>query len=168
MIRRQLTRLIVGLVAVLTGVCVCSRGIAAPQEESKKQSAPAEKDAKEKVAPQTLATAEMRAATITKMLGAFDVKPHPPKPIPDDPPPHEGAMIGVEYIIEPPDLILVEILEALPGRPISGERLVKPDGTISLGFYGDVFIRGMTLRQAKVAIIKHLRTFLNDDASVWK
>ena len=27
------------------------------------------------------------------------------------------------------------LLEALPGRPISGERLVKPDGKISLGFF---------------------------------
>src|SRR5207253_179463 len=44
------------------------------------------------------------------------------------------------YVVEPPDLLLVEVLEALPGRPISGERLVRPDGRISLGFYGDVYV----------------------------
>ena len=32
-----------------------------------------------------------------------------------------------DYILEPPDLVIVEVLEALPGRPISGERLVRPD-----------------------------------------
>src|SRR5262249_34228226 len=36
-----------------------------------------------------------------------------------------------KYVVEPPDLLLVEVLEALPGRPISGERLVRPDGSIS-------------------------------------
>jgi protein involved in polysaccharide export with SLBB domain len=101
---------------------------------------------------------------IDKMFETYDLKPHPEPPIPDDPPPHEGAMIDApEYVIEPPDLVLVEVLEALPGRPISGERLVRPDGTISLGFYGDVHVRGLTITQAKVKIIKHLRRFLSDE-----
>jgi protein involved in polysaccharide export with SLBB domain len=56
------------------------------------------------------------------------------------------------------------VLEALPGRPISGERLVRPDGTINLGFYGEVHVRGLTLPQVKVAVIKHLRKFLTDQA----
>ncbi len=50
-----------------------------------------------------------------------------------------------DYVVEPPDLVLVEVLEALPGRPISGERLVRPDGKITLGFYGDVYVAGLTL-----------------------
>jgi protein involved in polysaccharide export with SLBB domain len=83
--------------------------------------------------------------------------------IPDDPPPHEGAMIGYPDLIEPPDLLLVEVLEAFPGRPISGERLVRRDGTINLGFYGDVHVAGLTLKQAKVKIIQHLRRFLTDE-----
>ena len=69
-------------------------------------------------------------------------------------------MISLPHIIEPPDLVLVEVMEALPGRPISGERLVRPDGTISLGFYGDVQVRGLTIEQVKVKILKHLRTYL--------
>ena len=48
--------------------------------------------------------------------------------------------------------------------PISGERLLRPDGMISLGFYGDVYVKGMTLDQVKVAIIKQLRRYLTDES----
>jgi protein involved in polysaccharide export with SLBB domain len=102
-------------------------------------------------------------AAIDKMINSYDLKPHPEPPIPDNPPPHEGALIDLPYVVEPPDLILVEVLEALPGRPISGERLIRPDGAISLGFYGDVHVRGLTLEQVKVKIIKHLRKYLTDE-----
>jgi protein involved in polysaccharide export with SLBB domain len=73
-------------------------------------------------------------------------------------------MINLPNTVEPPDMVLVEVLEALPDRPISGERLVRPDGKISLGFYGDVDARGLTVEQLKVAIIKHLRNDLYDIA----
>jgi polysaccharide export outer membrane protein len=46
-----------------------------------------------------------------------------------------------DYVVEPPDLVIVEVLEALPGRPISGERLVRPEEKIVL----------------------HLRKFLSDE-----
>ncbi len=68
-----------------------------------------------------------------------------------------------EYIIEPPDLVVVEVLEALPGRPISGERLVRPDGRMSLGFYGEIPAAGCTLDQLKERIVLHLRRFINDE-----
>jgi RNA polymerase sigma factor (sigma-70 family) len=67
------------------------------------------------------------------------------------------------YVVEPPDLLLVEVLEALPGRPISGERLVRPDGKISLGFYGDVYVAGLTVSEIKEKIVLHLRKYLQDD-----
>ena len=102
-------------------------------------------------------------AALDKMFEAYDLKPHGLPAIPDDPPPHEGAMIDYPIVIEPPDLLLVEVLEALPGRPISGERLVRPDGKISLGFYGEVHVAGLTVEQAKVKIIKHLRKALTDE-----
>jgi protein involved in polysaccharide export with SLBB domain len=100
---------------------------------------------------------------IDRMIAEFVLTPRPQSAIPDNPPPHEGAVIDIPLIVEPPDLIIVEVLEALPGRPISGERLVKPDGTINLGFYGEVHVRGLTLPQVKVTIIKHLRKFLDDE-----
>ena len=90
------------------------------------------------------------------------IKPLPLTPIPDDPPPHEGAMIGLPCVVEPPDLLLVEVLEALPGHPISGERLVRPDGTITLGFYGEVDVKGLTLPQVKVKVVESLRRYLPD------
>ncbi|WP_165227606.1 polysaccharide biosynthesis/export family protein [Aquisphaera insulae] len=68
-----------------------------------------------------------------------------------------------EYVIEPPDIVLVEVLEAAPGRPISGERLVRPDGKISLGWYGEVYVAGLTISEAKEKIIFHLRKFLHDE-----
>ena len=67
-------------------------------------------------------------------------------------------MIDLPLTAEPPDLITVEVLETLPGRPISGERLVRPDGTITLGFYGDIHVRGLTLPQIKTKLVVHLRT----------
>jgi len=68
-----------------------------------------------------------------------------------------------DYVVEPPDLVLVEVLEALPGRPISGERLVRPDGKISLGFYGDVYVAGLTIQELKEKVVLHLRKFLTDE-----
>lgn len=68
-----------------------------------------------------------------------------------------------DYVIEPPDLIVVEVLEALPGRPITGERLVRPDGTISLDFYGKVYVAGLTTQEIKEKIVLHLRKYLNDE-----
>ena len=96
--------------------------------------------------------------------GVGSIKPTPMVGLPDDPPPHEGALIDIPLVIEPPDIIIVEVLMALPGRPITGERLVRPDGTISLGFYGDVHVRGLTLPQAKAKIVHHLRRYLDDNA----
>ncbi len=77
----------------------------------------------------------------------------------------EGAKRTLpNYIVEPPDMIIVEVLEALPGRPITGERLVRPDGRISLGFYGEVSVAGLTTDQIKEKVVLHLREFLPDEA----
>jgi polysaccharide biosynthesis/export protein len=70
---------------------------------------------------------------------------------------------GPTLVVEPPDLVLVEVLEAMPGRPISGERLVRPDGSISLGFYGDVHVAGLTVPEIKEKIIEHLRKYISDN-----
>lgn len=73
------------------------------------------------------------------------------------------------YVVEPPDYLIVEVLDALPGRPIQGEHVVRQDGTISLGFYGDVYVAGLTLPEVKEKIVLHLRNYLNDDAlGLWK
>jgi hypothetical protein len=58
----------------------------------------------------------------------------------------------------------VEALEALPGRPITGERVVGPDGTINLGFYGDVHVLGLNRDQIKVKVVEQLRKYINDES----
>jgi polysaccharide export outer membrane protein len=68
-----------------------------------------------------------------------------------------------DYVVEPPDLILVEVLDALEGRPITGERLVRPDGKITLGFYGEVYVAGLTIPEVKEKIVLHLRKYLTDE-----
>ncbi len=77
--------------------------------------------------------------------------------------PREFTKVSMpDYIVEPPDLVLVEVLEAAPGRPISGERLVRPDGKISLGFYGEVYVAGLTIPEVKEKVVLHLRKYLSD------
>jgi protein involved in polysaccharide export with SLBB domain len=66
-------------------------------------------------------------------------------------------------IIKPGDILVVETLEALPGRPITGERLVRADGTISLGFYGELAVAGLNRHEVKIKLIEHLRKYINDE-----
>lgn len=75
----------------------------------------------------------------------------------------EAIVLQPPAKIKPGDTLLVEVLEALPGRPISGTRLVRPDGTISLGFYGDLKVAGLNREEIKVALIRHLQKYLKDD-----
>ena len=77
--------------------------------------------------------------------------------------PREFTKVSMpDYVVEPPDLLIVEVLEALPGRPISGERLVRPDGKVSLGFYGEIYVAGLTTDEIKEKIVLHLRKYIND------
>jgi polysaccharide export outer membrane protein len=45
---------------------------------------------------------------------------------------------------------------------VRGEHLVRPDGTITLGAYGSVYVAGMTLGQVKCVIEKHLSQYVNN------
>lgn len=54
-------------------------------------------------------------------------------------------------------------MEDLAGKQlISGEHLVRPDGTVSLGIYGEVFVAGMTLDCVKTVIEMQLAQFIQD------
>lgn len=44
---------------------------------------------------------------------------------------------------------------------ISGEHLIRPDGTVSLGIYGNVYVNGMTLDDVKIAVEQHLTKFIH-------
>jgi polysaccharide export outer membrane protein len=46
-------------------------------------------------------------------------------------------------------------------QEISGEHLVRPDGTVSLGIYGSVYVAGMTVDEIKQAVEAHLSEFIH-------
>lgn len=58
------------------------------------------------------------------------------------------------YVIEPPDILLIRASRAitLPTQPLDGQHLVKPDGFVNLGIYGEVFLAGRTVEQARDAV----------------
>lgn len=78
---------------------------------------------------------------------------------PEEVAPREGTKVALPpYVVEPPDILLVEVSRKIPDteQPIGGQHLVRPDGTISLGVYGSVYVAGMTLDQARRSIYQTL------------
>ncbi len=74
--------------------------------------------------------------------------------------PREFAKRAIsDYIIEAPDILLIQATAAitLPGLEIRGGHLVRPDGTVSLGAYGKVFVNGRTIEEARHEIAKVLQ-----------
>jgi polysaccharide export outer membrane protein len=57
--------------------------------------------------------------------------------------------------------VALSLRESAGQQQISGEHLVGPDGTISLGLYGNVYVTGMTRLQAKATIERHLTQYLD-------
>lgn len=93
---------------------------------------------------------------------ADSIRPGEPASFPDEPPPHEGAMIRVPHRIQPSDVLRVELREPPPGSALTGERLVRPDGTIGLDYFGDLDVAGLTLDQVKAKVVLRLRSALPD------
>jgi polysaccharide export outer membrane protein len=54
----------------------------------------------------------------------------------------------------------VELAKASRAKPVSGQYLVGPDGTINLRDYGVVQVAGKTVTEARIAVRDHLRQFL--------
>lgn len=52
--------------------------------------------------------------------------------------------------------VSVSLLQAAGQQEIAGEHLVTPDGTVNLGIYGNVYVTGMTVDEARTAIEGHL------------
>jgi protein involved in polysaccharide export with SLBB domain len=89
-----------------------------------------------------------------------------------------------DYVIEPPDILLIEgvhivprapyrlrtldvlsiqVSGALPESQVVGQYPVEPGGIVNLGVdYGTVRVAGMTVEEAEAAIIEHLSKYLND------
>lgn len=105
-------------------------------------------------------------------------------------PPREVQKVSLPaYIVEPPDILSIEMLKmiplppyhidvydvlqiraafALPDQPLDGFFMVEAEGVVILGpAYGSVRVVGMTLDEATVAIRQKLAEILkNPDASV--
>lgn len=56
--------------------------------------------------------------------------------------------------------VMVSLAQSRGVQQIAGEHLIRPDGTVSLGAYGAVYVAGMTLPQVKMAIEGHLSKYL--------
>jgi polysaccharide export outer membrane protein len=89
-----------------------------------------------------------------------------------------------DYIIEPPDILDIDViqaipkppfkiqtldtigirvLKALPDEPIADLFVVDPDGTVNLGAsYGTVKVVGLTIEEAKEEVIKKLQTLVDN------
>jgi polysaccharide export outer membrane protein len=68
------------------------------------------------------------------------------------------------YVVEPPDILYIQATTAvtLPEQAVAGQNLVRPDGTISLGIYGTIFVAGMTVEQIKDAVAERLLSMMGD------
>jgi polysaccharide export outer membrane protein len=76
------------------------------------------------------------------------------------------------YRIRPLDVISVKVAKAFPEAPITGPYPVDPEGRVDLGeLYGQVFVAGMTLAEAKATIEKQLDPILAEpkaEVTLWE
>jgi polysaccharide export outer membrane protein len=63
-------------------------------------------------------------------------------------------------IKDPPPQVTVSLAQSRAMQQIRGEHLVRPDGTIGLGVYGQVYVAGLTLGAAKAAVEDELSKHL--------
>lgn len=66
------------------------------------------------------------------------------------------------YVVEPPDVLYIEAKMLLPERPVMGERLVRQDGTIHLGYYGQIHVAGLTLFEIEQKIRERLSEYVQN------
>lgn len=114
----------------------------------------------------------------------------PPMGPGDRPIPTELAKVShPPYMIEPPDILLIDAIRLIPlppytvqpldalfiqvpgtppNQPINGVFTVSPDGSVNLGFsYGTVRVAGMTLEAVQEVLRRHLsRSLTNPQVSV--
>jgi len=93
----------------------------------------------------------------------------PPSVVPADVPRELQKQTLPAYKIEPPDILQIEAVwlpipegqtqpdktqppRALYPQPVTGQFLVKPDGTVELGVYGAVQVAGLTIQEARESI----------------
>jgi polysaccharide export outer membrane protein len=73
----------------------------------------------------------------------------------------EAITVHLKKQLKSPD-VSVSLANLAATQQITGENLVGPDGTITLGSYGSVSVVGQTVAEAKKTVEKHLSQFLED------
>ena len=67
------------------------------------------------------------------------------------------------YRLEPLKALQIAVTNTLPNQAISGTYVISPEGYINLGFtYGNVHVGGLQLDEAEAAIRKHLSSIVRD------
>jgi polysaccharide export outer membrane protein len=97
-------------------------------------------------------------------LGSFHEIPEPAAVLapPTDLPTELNMVSLPPYAIGSPDVLLISVYTlprekggpatVIGPQPIDGQHLVRPDGTVNLGIWGDVSVAGLTTEQAREAI----------------
>lgn len=68
----------------------------------------------------------------------------------------DGTTAGIKN-----PLVSVTLPNVSGKQVISGQHLVRPDGTVSLGVYGSVHVAGLSLGEVKYAVERHLSRYIN-------
>ena len=85
---------------------------------------------------------------------------------PEERPPATDKAEGKSFSplgLKPNNILIVKVLKDLPGRPISDQYVVRKDGKISLGIYGEVEVAGLTVAEAKEKVVERLREAMSDE-----
>lgn len=103
----------------------------------------------------------MLAALVASFAGCSSLDKHSEKRIPqpgiiDPSQPRELTMVShPPYVVEPPDELEISVKPSSLDVPTSTV-IVRQDGVIDLGFYGDVYVAGLTLEATELKIAQHL------------
>jgi polysaccharide biosynthesis/export protein len=68
-----------------------------------------------------------------------------------------------EYVLGPSDVLRINVWH---NPDLSGEAIVRPDGTISLPLVGDVTAAGRTPGQVRAELAQRLATFIKDESAI--
>lgn len=72
----------------------------------------------------------------------------------------EAVRAAVGQVYRDPEISLT-LVQSAAMQPVTGEHLVSPDGTVNLGTYGQVYVAGLTLDEARQAVEEHLAATLD-------
>jgi polysaccharide export outer membrane protein len=68
-----------------------------------------------------------------------------------------------EYVLGPSDVLKISVWR---NPDLSGEAIVRPDGTISLALVGDLPAAGRTPGQVRADVAQRLRQFIKDESAI--